>query len=457
MLEDDTVLLEETARAMRELASTVTDAPPLRLAPDRAARAPRLAEPRRWTRWAVPLTAGVAVIALAIALVTVRDLSSEHANQPAGPAYPAAANPPTYYVAQENNCEATTCPPTRLVVGNTYTGAELATLTPPPGTTFGTVSGAANDRTFVTDTVGFPVSLRTTTQHVTWYLITIRPGSPSPAQLTRLPVPATPTAADLEMFSLSPSGRELAVLYYQGPPKTMGGTTVLRIYSVATGQLLHTWSTDQKVLFNAFGATSFIQSNAQLSWIDGDSAVTFATIPYTLDGHNGEYTGGAATLRVLNMAAGGHDLVADSRVVWTVPAFHEGDPGTKPTCAQEPTTASLAANGRTVVCIGLSDTPVGPGPKASVRWRLTWLTYQTSAPEVAHALYQTTSLNTEQEGGPNGDVLWANPSGSMLLIAWAPHGVYGPITHFGLLRQGKFTPLPTPPGSLIDVAPAIAW
>jgi hypothetical protein len=38
MLEEETALAEETARAMRELAGTVTDAPPLRLAPRRGAR-----------------------------------------------------------------------------------------------------------------------------------------------------------------------------------------------------------------------------------------------------------------------------------------------------------------------------------------------------------------------------------------------------------------------------------
>ena len=180
---------------------------------------------------------------------------------------------------------------------------------------------------------------------MTWYLITIQPGSADPARLSRLPIPATPTTAQLEMFALSPSGRELAVLYHQGSLKTRGtGSTVLRIYSVATGELLHTWSTDQKVFFSSYGPTSFVQSNAELSWVDGDSAVTFATTPYTLDGNNGELTEGTTAVRVLTVAAAtGHDLIADSRVVWTVPTFHETVPGNANTCAQETSTASLAA------------------------------------------------------------------------------------------------------------------
>ncbi len=412
MTQDETALAAETAKAMRELAGTVTDAPPLRLAPSRGARAPRMAGPRRWARWAVPLTAAVAVIALAIALVTVRDLSGENAKHPAGPTHPATGSAPTYYVAGENSCQSKTCPPTSLVVGDTYTGAKLATLTPPPGTMFATVSGAADDRTFVTDTVSYPVSLTATTQHVTWYLITIQPGSPDPARLARLPVPATPTTAQLEMFSLAPSGRELAVLYHQGSPKPMGtGSTVLRIYSVATGQLLHTWSTDQKFLFSPFAPTSLIQSNSELSWVDGDSAVTFATTPYTLDRDPGEYTTGATTVRVLNVAAArGHDLVADSRAVWTVPTPHEGDASSKHTCAPG-STASLTANGRTIVCIGSMSTRVGSGKNAPARWWSTWLTYQISAPKVARALYQITTINTEQEGGPEGRRAVGRPAG----------------------------------------------
>ena len=41
MLENETGLAEETAQAMRELASTVTDAPPLKLSPRPATRASR--------------------------------------------------------------------------------------------------------------------------------------------------------------------------------------------------------------------------------------------------------------------------------------------------------------------------------------------------------------------------------------------------------------------------------
>ncbi len=132
MIEDETGLAEETAQAMRELASTVTEAPPLRLAPRRG-RATRPARQRSWQLWAVPLTTAVAVVALAIALVTIKDLSTTPATHPvAHPAHRATA--PTYYVATTTTCgpEQEHCPTPRLVVGDTFTGAKWLPSHRPP-------------------------------------------------------------------------------------------------------------------------------------------------------------------------------------------------------------------------------------------------------------------------------------------------------------------------------------
>lgn len=89
MLENETNLTAETAAAMRELARTVTYAPPLRLAPRPEERALRRA-PRRWHLWAAPLTAMAAVIVLAVSLVIIRDIPNGRAAPPARPS-PAAA------------------------------------------------------------------------------------------------------------------------------------------------------------------------------------------------------------------------------------------------------------------------------------------------------------------------------------------------------------------------------
>jgi hypothetical protein len=88
VLENETNLTAETAAAMRELARTVTYAPPLRLAPRPEERALRRA-PRRWHLWAAPLTAMAAVIVLAVSLVIIRDIPNGRAAPPARPS-PAA-------------------------------------------------------------------------------------------------------------------------------------------------------------------------------------------------------------------------------------------------------------------------------------------------------------------------------------------------------------------------------
>jgi hypothetical protein len=455
VLEDETGLVEETARAMRELASTVTDAPPLRLAQRQGARAARPARPRRWTLWAVPLAAAVAVIALAVSLVAIKDLPRGRVPLKNGSVSPSMADPPTYYVAPKSTCTRT-CKTTSLVVGDTFTGTTLATLQPPHGTTFGVVSGAADDRTFVTDAMGLPASSKT--EHVTWYLLKITPGSSSPARLTRLPIPATPAAAHLESVALSASGRELAMTYQLGS-QTSGsapaGTTVLRIYSMATGQLLHNWSTDQHVPFGLVNYPPNTQNNNQLSWVDGDTAVAFTTSPDIPNAS--EFTTkdlAYATVRVLDVAASGSDLIADSRVVWSTRIIGSN---TKPAC-DGVATPTLAASGKTVVCTDINDDQSGSGPNSRVTWRMTWLAYETSAPKVARTLYKAAdTVSAHETGGASINLLWASASGSTLIIAWTPDTSDSRAAHFGVVSHGTFTPLPALPGGPFETLPGIAW
>lgn len=461
MLEDETDLAEETARAMRELASTVTDAPPLRLAQLRLAsrrlgtRASRPARPRRWTLWAVPLAAAVAVIALAVSLVTLKDLPHGGGPLQPRPGSVPTADVPTYYVTPQSSC-AKTCKTTSLVVGDTFTGARLAILRPPHGTTFGAVSGAADDRTFVTDTVGFPAN--DVTEQVTWYLLKITPGSSSPARLTRLPIPATPPAAHLESVALSASGRELAVTYQLGsqtPGSVPAGTTVLRIYSMATGQLLHNWSTDRHVLFGTVDYPRNMQNNNQLSWVDGDSALAFTSSPDIPNANSFPTKDLAyATVRVLDVAASGSDLVADSRVVWSTRIINSA---TEIAC-DAITTPTLAASGKTVVCTYTNPDQTGSGPNARLTWQMKWLAYQTSATKVTRTLYEAAdTVSAHESGGASINLLWTSPSGSTLIIAWTPDDSVSRATHYGVVSHGTFTPLPALPDGPFETLPGIAW
>jgi hypothetical protein len=450
VLEEESSLAEEAIRAMRELAHTVTDAPPLRLAPRRGASGPRRSRQRSWALWAVPLTAAVAVIALAVALVTIRDLPNGRVVPPTSSASPSAAGVPTYYAAPETVCR--TCQSTRLVVGDTFTGAKLATFTPPHGTTFEAVSAAADDRTFVADTVEFPFNVAT--QHVTWYLLKITPGASAPVRLTRLHIPATPAAAWLGTVVLSPSGRELAVTYQFRHATPM--TTALRIYSVATGKLLRSWSTDTDVGLGPFDFAPYVQSNNQLSWTGGDRALSFTTRTYT--GQPLRPTGLVLAVRTLNLATGGGDLIRDSRVVWSKQVSAGGAASAQLVCSGD---TSLTANGKTVVCDGLGGYLLpGAGNKKTSRspWRLLWGEYQISTPKVAHTLHEFTAYSTGRDSYTSAiSVQWADASGSTLIVAWSIASTAPPVTRFGLISQGKLIPLPAPHGITLGTPPDIAW
>src|SRR5262245_37507797 len=80
-------------------AREIRAAPPLRLPSEPAAGAGRGHRPRRWIRWAAPLAAAVVVVALAIALVLIKDIQNGSAvpSSTAAPAGPHGV--PRYYVA----------------------------------------------------------------------------------------------------------------------------------------------------------------------------------------------------------------------------------------------------------------------------------------------------------------------------------------------------------------------
>jgi hypothetical protein len=449
MLEEETTLTAETARAMRELARTVTDAPPLRLAPSRGARAPRPARPRpdgprRWTLWAVPLTAAVAVIALAVALVTIRDLPSGRVAPPTAPASSPAAGVPAYYAAPELLCK--TCGSTRLVVGDTFTGKQLAAFPPPRGTMFEAVSAAADDRTFVAQTVEYPIA---SSQHVMWFLLTITPGASTPARLTRLPIRATPADAYIGTIALSPSGRELAVAYqyHLAPP----GRTVLQIYSVATGKLLNSWSTtDQDATLGPAGFLPYRDSNNLLSWVDDGSALSFTTSGFSGLKPAGSRVGAVehVAVRTLNVAARGGDLIRDSRVVWS-----QQYPGG---ACDGSTAAQLTADGQTVVCPAGSTFYRDPSGKREV-FPLAWLAYQLAEPKAARTLGKFTVSTTGREAEAVTSVQWANGSGSTLIVAWLLEWNASSALHVGLISHGSYTPVPTPPGISLGGSADVAW
>jgi hypothetical protein len=61
-------------------------------------------------------------------------------------------------------------------------------------------------------------------------------------------------------------------------------------------------------------------------------------------------------------------------------------------------------------------------------------------------------------------VLWANRSGSTLIVAWLLEWDASSAIHFGLISHGSYTPLPSPqgitPGTTPNIGrytPDVAW
>jgi hypothetical protein len=490
VLENETGLAEETAQAMRELASTVTDAPPLKLSPRPTTRASRASRPvglRGWQLWGVPLAAGVAVIALAISLVVIKDLPSGPAVvAPPGPATvsgvppyyvtlysppgPTSTLPPTPTATPSSQptgapctvgspgCSADAAGGTDLLVGDTLTGAKLAVVAPPKGASFYGVTGAANDRTFVVDTYA-SASVSDFSLPRTFYRLEIVPGAKSPVRLTRLPLPSmTGTFA----MALSQSGTELAVARMSSNVNDQ--KTWLQIYSVATGRLLRSWSTDNGYVFDR-GADVMSDSNYGLTWVDGDRAVDF---PY-----NYESTGPLTTIkldgrtfrrklfirhlavRTLDVTASGDDLITDSRVLWSV-VIPETGGYSAGTCGQYQD-ALVSADGKAVLCVSSYGPDTYRPASKIVPWHLEWQAFSVTAPKTARTVYGFT-VDAPIASSFWLYALWSNASGSTVIGFWSSgSSTTGPV-HFGVMSHGTFRALPVPPTITVGGGtPTIAW
>jgi len=373
----DAARTQEAARAaMRALAGTVSDAPPLEMPPPLDIPTSRRRWPgpgRRYRRaqWLVPLAAAACVIAIAAGLVAVRR------GQPAPAAprpVPSASAVPDYYVALSHPPDTAT--PNQVIVGNGATGQVLARVSPPAGTTFAGVAGAADDRTFVVEAQRFPQPLPATNAAVpktagdgyiasdaaialprTWYLLRVNPAAATPAQLVRIPVPVTPAGQEVTALALSPDGSKLALAILPHPFTEgylgVGGTLqLLRVYSVATGAVLRTWSTTTGSI-DSYDFTP--DSGTTMSWLpDGNHLAVF------IDSDS-------PGLRVLDIRSPGGDLAtAGARLTTaTIANCNQGGLYTAPLL--------LTPHGTAVVCAWYSeaDSGFGGGPENTIGCPLT--------------------------------------------------------------------------------------
>ncbi|HEY1820805.1 MAG TPA: hypothetical protein VGG83_12830 [Trebonia sp.] len=452
---------EDRARAaMRAIAGTVHDAPPLQLAAARdLTRAPDavragghgsrrlgLRLPRGGTRqatrgggrrrrWSVlaPVAAAVTIVAVAVTLAIIRDIPN------GGVAGPATATPvtgasaasgapapgvPEYYVAW---MQADT---PYLVVGNTFTGQTIATVGAPAGVSLEAVYGAAaDDRTFIVT----GDRSRGANAGTVWYLLRIAPGSAKPARLTPLPVPVRQSPAGT---ALSPDGTELAVAL-PGTPAT------LRVYSVATGALLRDWSTTASGELTAEKVTP------------GSRQFTALVLRWSADGSQLAFAWNASTIRVLDPNAPDGDLITSSRLLSWIGLAYASQANFTCDAAQgwQPITiAEGSAAGQGIVCAGNTQsdtyTPCSSQTKSTCKsTQRTTIGFlratHTGRGDSYMGLDSGSACNSRAEPVNGAYLGWSNPDGSEVLGSL----VCGGHSRFGIFRGSKFTPLPALPDS----------
>jgi hypothetical protein len=440
------------------IASTVREVPPLRLEAATDGRGSRVRAPRRlrggragrWWSWGAPLTAAAVVVALAIALVLVRDIPNEGAASSGSAASTTAPGGiPRYYVLLKQLAGEVNGISQRndIVVGDSLTGETLATLAPPARTVFESVTGAADDRTFVVFAVTssngeFFVSAKDATLTGSFYEVRLAPGTANPARLTRLPIkplttPSTNGNIDVYGFTdsfgsvLSGSGEELAV-----PEQTPDGLAV-QVFSVATGQLLHDWTTNDRS----------IAESPTLTWIDGDRELAIESRSQIVHQTGSKYSvTSATTVRewpVAGPASG--DLAAVSKVVWDVPIGNATSKALQECVGPVVGGVDLISpDGNTLSC-GVADGWYTNG-------NLSFLTFPLTK-SAATTEKSKTGYTTDYDMPLKGEIyvpeaLWVSQSGDTIIGALVPYTANAAAVanglHIGVISHGKFTPLRLP-------------
>jgi hypothetical protein len=312
----NTLQIEDRIRAAtRAAADTVApnSVPPLRLPADRLFRARSGSLASVWGRWLAPMAAAAAVVAVAVAMVTVGRTANRApvgsggvpSARPGpvrmGPpisSYVASGRVPRYYVSIESHGNPN-FHPSYAVVRATSTGAALETVVPAAGGTVVAVTAAADDRTFVLDTQPWDNANQAFAPR-TFLLLRLSPSGSELSQ-ARLAV-SVPGGQLMTGFALSPDGRKLAIAVQPDNDKREPDLTEVKVITLATG-VTRTWTANGTIGFGADDARS-------LSWADNER-----TLAFDWEGSGpGIHTG----VWLVNLSAGGGSLLADSREAVTL-------------------------------------------------------------------------------------------------------------------------------------------
>jgi hypothetical protein len=407
--------VEDRLRATTEaLSGVMREVPPLTLPSERPGPVSELREPRPARGWLVPLTAAVAVIAVAVALVAVRDSRGVSPAPPA--ANPVASTIPRYYVTLGADSSAPGYQ-RDAIVGDSRTGKVLATVRPPARLTFVGVTGAADDRTFVLDAIsGADASAagRASPGTHSWYRLRLAPGSSRPATLTRLRIAGPADSAQVDGLALSPDGGTLAVLYQSGVLGGSPGPFTLRTFSLVTGKTLRTWTAPGGKIYVYGGGER--DNDVGLTWTADGRTLAFVFNPWVEPDYE----------RTLSVTDKGDSLLADSRAVLEIPSPQ-----------YDCTSVLLASDGRTIVCGALGNR----ADECRKQWPA-FLLYSTATGKLIRVLYRSAvSVCAETTIA---DLLWSGSRGTAIGAIQTEHIVKNRVINeltFGLLTPGKFTPL----------------
>jgi hypothetical protein len=419
------VSADQVRAATRTAAAVITadKVPPLRL--DEPADGHGLARRPR-PAWVAPLAAAAAVVVIAVgSVVAGSSLAGSGNGQSRNPgalrqggSADSDSGVPAYYVALENSSQA--------VVRATATGATLASIS--TRTPFVGVTGAADDRTFVLDaqrqvmgpTVQWP-------QPPAFYLLRLS-ASGAEQSFTRLALKALPKGTAVTGLALSPGGSKLAVEVDSGTI-SQPGLLEIRVYTLATGAF-RTWFTN--------GSTDPEDpSGFTGSGVDGSATISWAADATTLafDWANHSYIG----VRLLDTAASGNNLIADSRLaviqanLTSQGAGQAGISSGPPDYVSQCVTDSLISpDGSAIVC-GYT-TGVGSG-RAVVSTTTGFIRYSTRTGKSAHVFGVF-----HFRGQAPGDIslYWSDSTGKILIGGiLTPSGI-----RVGVINGETFTPLP---------------
>jgi hypothetical protein len=332
---------------------------------------------------------------------------------PSGPsaaAYVASGQIPRYYVAitSRGNPNNGLAYAPYAVVRATATGATLATIKPSVARgTIVAVTAAADDRTFVLDETPYAMGGNTEYGPRTFYLLRLSADG-RVRSLSRLPM-SLPFGPMMTGLALSPDGSKLAMAVAPDPAKDR---VEVRVYTLATAAV-RTWYGTGNISFGV-GA----DDTGSLSWAADERTLAF------------DWAGSNPGVWLLNLDAGGSNLLADSRLA--VPLAGNSPP-TQPTCQPD---MIITPDGSAVVCAalaGLNPTMVGTTPERAAETE--FFEYSMATGKLARILGHWTSPNAPILIAA---VLWSNPSGSVL-IGVIPAG--GGL-RIGVIRGNEFTPLP---------------